>query len=212
MARNRELPRGARRALSLRVLLGVALLAGCGAGGSPASAPRTTTPGPGVESARGPTQPVVKVPLEKCPASTANAGGDRLPSLTLSCMGLGPAVDMAAGHGKPTVVNLWASWCVPCRAEMPRLRTSAAKLGASVTFLGVDVKDDPGAAWAFLRKTKVRYPNVADPSGGMLAGLRVPGVPITFVLDSTGAIVYRHIGELHEEDITQMENAAHAAP
>jgi cytochrome c biogenesis protein CcmG/thiol:disulfide interchange protein DsbE len=158
------------------------------------------------------TGPVVKLPLEKCPPSAAATRGDRLPQLRLPCMGLGPAVDMATGHGRPTVVNLWASWCAPCRAEMPKLRTSAARLGPKVGFLGVDVKDEPGAAWAFLAQMKVHYPNVADPPGGMLAGLRVPGVPITFVVDSTGTIVYRHIGELHEPDIAEMQAAAQAAP
>lgn len=159
----------------------------------------------------GPALPVVKVPLAPCPASTTATGGDRLPRLRLDCMGPGPAVDMAAAHGTPTVVNLWASWCVPCRTEMPRLRASAGRLGPGAGFLGVDIKDDPGAAWAFLATMKVRYPNVADPDGAMLAGLHVPGVPVTFVLDSTGAVRYRHIGELHESDIVQMQAAARAA-
>lgn len=210
MTTNRSLQTGKRRSHVVAVLLGLALLAGCGTGGSPVPATQTTAVGAG--SAQGAAVPVVKVALERCPSSAPATGGDRLPQLRLACMGAGPAVNLAAGHGRPTVVNLWASWCDPCRTEMPRLRVSAARLGPRVGFLGVDVKDDPGAAWAFLSEMKVHYPNVADPSGGMLAGLRVPGVPITFVLDSAGVIVYRHIGELHEPDIAAMQAAARAAP
>lgn len=191
-------------------LVAVMLVAGCGVrtvgrgNADPASQADARSPA-------GPAQAVVKVPLSPCPASTPATGGERLPQLRLDCLGAGPAVDMGAAHGTPTVVNLWASWCVPCRKEMPRLRASAARLGPPVGFLGVDIKDDPGGAWAFLAEMKVRYPNVADPDGAMLAGLRVPGVPVTFVLDPTGAVVYRHIGELHDSDIVEMEAAARAA-
>lgn len=72
-------------------------------------------------------------------------------------------------------------------------------------------RDDPGAAWAFLTQMQVRYPNVSDPTAAMLAGLHVPGVPVTFVLDSTGVVLFRHIGELHDSDIAEMETAARSA-
>lgn len=68
-----------------------------------------------------------------------------------------------------------------------------------------------GAAWAFLAELGVAYPNLADPEAKMLTGLHVPGVPVTFVLDSSGTIVFRHIGELHESDIAEMETAAKTA-
>jgi len=161
-----------------------------------------------------PAAPIVKVPLAPCPTSIPATGGataDRLPAVTLKCLGSGPAVDMHAGHGKPAVVNLWASWCVPCRAEMPRLRASADRFGSTVGFLGVDIKDDPGAAWAFLADMGAHYPNVADPEAKILAGLHLPGVPVTFVLDSAGTIVFRHIGELHESDIADLETATNTA-
>jgi len=73
------------------------------------------------------------------------------------------------------------------------------------------VRDDPGAAWACLARTQFRYPNVPDPSAAMLAGLHVRGVPVMFVLDSTGVVVFRHIGELHGSDIADMESAARSA-
>ncbi|WP_411284459.1 TlpA family protein disulfide reductase [Lapillicoccus sp.] len=209
--------RGRRGAALAVALLGVSLFAGCGTPNlaeQAAAADAAASAAPGLGNGppdEGPAQPVVKVPLEPCPASVPASGGDRLPQLQLTCLGAGPAVDMAAGHGRPTVVNVWASWCAPCRTEMPRLRASAARLAPATGFLGVDVKDDPGAAWAFLAQMQVHYPNVSDPSAALLAGLHVPGVPITFVLDSTGAIVFRHLGELHESDIAEMETAARSA-
>lgn len=209
--------RGRRQAALAVALLGMFLFAGCATPNlaeqaAAADAAASTAPGLGAGPPDGgPAQPVVKVPLEPCPASAPASGGDRLPQLQLTCLGAGPAVDMAAGRGRPTVVNVWASWCAPCRTEMPRLRASAARLAPTTGFLGVDVKDDPGAGWAFLAQMQVHYPNVADPSAALLAGLHVPGVPITFVLDSTGAIVFRHLGELHESDIAEMETAARSA-
>jgi len=197
-------------------VLVASLLAGCGApdlGEQAAAADQSASAAPistGPADGR-PTQPVVQVPLEPCPLTVPASGADRLPQLRLTCLGTGPAVDMSAGHSRPTVVNLWASWCVPCRTEMPRLRASADRLAPTTGFLGVDVKDDPGAAWAFLAQMQVHYPNVSDPDAAMLAGLHVPGVPVTFVLDSAGLIVFRHIGELRESDIAEMESAARSA-
>lgn len=103
------------------------------------------------------------------------------------------------------VVNLWASWCEPCRREMPRLRESSARLGARAVFLGVDSKDDEGDAWQFLAAAGVHYPQVVDPDGRLLAGLRLPGIPATYAVDRSGGIVYRHIGEMRPDDITALE-------
>lgn len=193
------------------VLLAAIALTGCG-GSSPVPAVDGSAWGPQTDDVTPPvaSRPIVKVPLTPCPVSlppTAPSGRDRLPALTLQCFGRGPAVAMATGHGVPTVVNLWASWCVPCRSEMPRLRASAARLGSRAGFLGVDIKDDPGSAWKFLADMRVHYPNVADPKAAMLAALHVPGVPITYVVDSDGKVVFRHIGELHESDIAEVEAA-----
>lgn len=118
---------------------------------------------------------------------------------------------MDAGRAVPTVVNVWASWCDPCREEMPRLRDSSARLGSRAVFLGVDSKDIPGDAWAFLADAGVRYPQVIDPDGELLRALRLPGIPVTYVIDPVGRIVYRHIGEMNPRDITELEAAVSAA-
>jgi cytochrome c biogenesis protein CcmG, thiol:disulfide interchange protein DsbE len=198
------------------VVLGVLFVGGCAGAVSPQP---SSTGSPAVsgtlkEPPPGSSGPVTTVALQPCPASfraPVGGGKDRLPAVRLRCMGPGPAVDLQAGHGRVTVVNLWASWCGPCRVEMPRLRASAARLGGAAGFLGVDVKDDPTKAWAFLGEVKVRYANVSDPEDRMLAGLGIHGVPLTFAVDTTGAIVYRHVGQMHASDITGMEQAVRSA-
>lgn len=131
--------------------------------------------------------------LDPCPAPSqsdppsaghgaAGTTGQHLPAVTLPCLGQGPAVVMNGGHTVPTVVNLWASWCLPCKLEMPRLREAAGRAGPQALFLGVDVKDDPAAAARFLARTGVRYPQVQDRTGQLLVDLRLPGIPLTYVL------------------------------
>src|SRR5437763_12745756 len=67
-------------------------------------------------------------------------------------------------RGTPVVVNVWGSWCGPCREEGPRLAAAARRYGGRVQFLGLDVKDDRDPARAFIRQMGWTYPSVFDPS------------------------------------------------
>ncbi|HSI26458.1 MAG TPA: TlpA disulfide reductase family protein, partial [Aeromicrobium sp.] len=74
-----------------------------------------------------------------------------LPDITLPCLGAGPPVDLARIAGKPTVINAWASWCGPCRKELPFLARAAEEFEGRVDFLGVNVADpDTEAALAMV--------------------------------------------------------------
>ncbi|MGH8894612.1 MAG: TlpA family protein disulfide reductase, partial [Actinomycetes bacterium] len=201
-------------AVVLATLASLAGLVGWGdqRGPSPSpAAPAEPSPEPAAREA----EAQVKARLTPCPASAAGSARvgrpDRLPGLTLRCLGRGTDVRMDAGRAAPTVVNLWASWCEPCRREMPRLRASADRLGSRAVFLGVDTKDDEGAAWQVLADVRVRYAQVADPDGRLLAGLGLPGIPATYVVDPRGRVVYRHVGEMDRRDITALEEAVAAA-
>ena len=101
--------------------------------------------------------------------------------------------------GNIVVINVWGSWCAPCRAETPDL-VRGAKENASrdVRFVGINTRDNPAAAKAFVRSFKVPYPSVEDAEGQLLLNFRdtIPTsvVPTTVVIDHQGQIAARIIG------------------
>lgn len=118
-----------------------------------------------------------------------------LPAVAVPCLdGSGP-VDLATLRGTPMVVNLWATWCGPCRDEAPYLAEVATELAGQVTTIGVDVADpDPVAALRFAGEQGWTYPHVADPDRRFVAALGVNGLPQTLLVDAEGLIVHRHAG------------------
>jgi cytochrome c biogenesis protein CcmG/thiol:disulfide interchange protein DsbE len=108
---------------------------------------------------------------------------------------------LRAMRGKPVVVNYWATWCVPCRAEMPRIAAAASQYGASVHFLGVDVEDDRASAEVFARQLGVRYPMLSDPHGAIRRNQRIVGLPITQFYRADGALAFVNNGEIQAADL-----------
>jgi cytochrome c biogenesis protein CcmG/thiol:disulfide interchange protein DsbE len=98
--------------------------------------------------------------------------------------------------GKPIVLNFWASWCIPCGKEAPRLVASATAHRGEVIFLGLDVKDFSGDARKFLRKHKVNYVSVRDGGSGLYNNYGLTGLPETYFLDSRRQIVSHILGEI----------------
>jgi DsbE subfamily thiol:disulfide oxidoreductase len=109
----------------------------------------------------------------------------------------------AAIRGSVLVVNYWASWCTPCRAEQPRLTRVARDYAAQgVTFIGVNVNDDRGAARTYLRDFDVPYPSLFDPRTETAARLGVVGLPTTFIVDRGGVLGYQRTGEATVASLT----------
>ena len=107
------------------------------------------------------------------------------------------AADLKAPGVK--LVNIWASWCAPCRAEHPQLMALA---DTGVPLHGINYKDEPGAATAFLDELGDPYDLIgADKTGRTGIDFGVYGVPETFVIDGEGRIVYRHVGPIMARDI-----------
>jgi thiol-disulfide isomerase/thioredoxin len=111
----------------------------------------------------------------------------------------GRPLSMASFRGDVLVLNFWGSWCAPCRAEAPALGTLARRLAASgVRFLGIDIRDEPQSALAFMQTFGVRYPSLNDPSDEIALQFRstVPpaAIPTTIVIDRTGKVAARIIG------------------
>lgn len=105
-------------------------------------------------------------------------------------------VTLAAFRGRPVVVNFWASWCVPCRREMPRLAEAARRLEGRIAFVGINYKDRRGDAMAFVEKMRVSYPSGFDRDGAVGRRFGVYGLPTTVFVDAEGRIVGRYLGEL----------------
>ena len=124
---------------------------------------------------------------------------DRPPAPQLSGRTLdGEKLDVADYRGKVVVLNFWASWCAPCRAEAENLiEVANATKADGVEFIGVNVKNDKGEALAFERKQGVPYPSLHDQPGVVLTRFRklVPQTPpTTLILDREGRIAGRFIG------------------
>ncbi len=94
-------------------------------------------------------------------------------------------------HGYPVVVNDWASWCQPCREEIPLFSRAAARFGKRVAFLGVDAEDNPAAARTFLRERPLPYPSFSDHSSA-IAALQggAAGYPRTAFYDRRGKLAF----------------------
>ncbi len=147
-------------------------------------------------------QPVFDVPCSDGSPEAAGPVTSELPQVVLDCLGPGPAVDTADLSGQVAVVNFWASWCDPCREEMPMLASVATDTGDGVRFIGVNTKDQPEAAADFLESTGVRFEQLYDPDGELLRRLgTVQGLPVTLVLDADGAVTLTHIGQIDEDTL-----------
>lgn len=120
------------------------------------------------------------------------------PAFTLASLSGSPRkVSLSAFRGKPLVLNFWASWCVPCRTEMPLLeRTYRAEKGR-VQFLGIDSNDTPSAGLAFYDHVRVTYTALSDPKGSIATRYGLFGLPTTVFISSSGKIIGRFIGQLH---------------
>ena len=135
--------------------------------------------------------------IADCPASDADvapvAGG--LPDLVLDCLGGSGSVRLAGLRGTPMVINLWAQWCPPCREESPILRAFGVRAEGKVLLLGIDYNDpQPALAIEFAGLVGWKQPQLADPDKVLEGPLKLPGIPMTLLVDAEGRIVHRQVG------------------
>ncbi len=107
-------------------------------------------------------------------------------------------------RGRPLVINFWASWCVPCRREMPRLAAAQRRLGDRVGFVGIDYQDGNGDGLALARETGVTYPSGVNSDGAVGERYGLYGLPTTVFVAPDGRIVGRHLGELSTATLTRL--------
>ena len=119
---------------------------------------------------------------------------------------------MVSGAETPVVVNVWASWCAPCRAEAPLLARAANRYRGKVTFLGVLSRDRPDEGLKFMRTYAITYPSVLDVTAEISAFLKVSGLPTTLVFDRHGSLVTRVFGGISEQRLAASIDEALRAP
>ncbi len=138
------------------------------------------TPAQGPTAGKTTTDPLIGHPA---PSFTLAALNTPTRNTTLSLKNL---------KGKAIVINVWASWCVPCNQEAPMLQTAwkqAQAQGKNIVFLGIDFQDDSRDALTFLHKYGINYPNVLDATGSVSIDYGVTGVPETIFINSQGTVV-----------------------
>lgn len=128
----------------------------------------------------------VKAALAPCPAGLSSA----LPDLTLPCLGGGAAVPLrGTPTGRPTLVNVYGSWCGPCQEEMPVLRAVHEAAGDRLALVGVDTEDDPRQALQFAIDVRQSWPALVD-DDGLVSRQYGGGAPKMLFLDASGAVVH----------------------
>jgi cytochrome c biogenesis protein CcmG, thiol:disulfide interchange protein DsbE len=120
----------------------------------------------------------------------------------------GSEFDAAAERGTPLVVNFWASWCLPCREEMPVLEASWREYRDSVLFVGVNTQErSASGAQALMDEFSLSYPNGRDESNRINIEYGLFGLPETFFIRADGTLQYRHSGVLTQEIIDEQIRA-----
>jgi len=144
------------------------------------------------------------------------SGGPVVPRVAGTTL-TGQRLTLAQYHGHVVVMNFWGSWCTPCRAEAPVLASLSHHFTTSgVRFLGVDIRDSPASAQAFLSDFHISYPSLNDP-GDVIAldfASTIPpaGIPTTLVIGRDGRVSARVIGEVSYPGLRGLISRAMAQP
>jgi cytochrome c biogenesis protein CcmG/thiol:disulfide interchange protein DsbE len=135
------------------------------------------------------------------------AAGDKppAPAFLLSRLGGGGTLSLASLRGKAVIVNFWASWCVPCKEEAPRLEKAWREYKQrGLVVVGVDAQDFETDARRFVARYDVTYPVVHDGPGATLGHWGVTGFPETFFVDRRGRLVGEKIeGPVSDEELAK---------
>jgi thiol-disulfide isomerase/thioredoxin len=170
------------------VLAAVTLLAGCsGAAEKPAA--RTSSPFAACSGLTSAPSPAAASTAAGAVPAGAPGAGEALPELALPCFTGDQKVDIGQIRG-PALINLWASWCSPCRVELPVFQRLAGRLRDRLHVIGVVSQDDRGAAQSLAEDLGVSFPTVYDRQGALLPRVGGAGLPVTVFVDAAGRISY----------------------
>jgi thiol-disulfide isomerase/thioredoxin len=134
-----------------------------------------------------------------------------LPAVSGPTLGSNETISTQDFRGKVVVINVWGSWCPPCRKEAPDLQAASVETKDVAQFVGITSKDyDPAPAEAFVRSFKISYPSIYDPTGKVLlafAGELPPSaIPSTMIIDRQGRLAVRVLSEVSKITLVDMIN------
>ena len=134
-----------------------------------------------------------------------------LPAVSGPALGSNKTISTQDFRGKVVVINVWGSWCPPCRKEAPDLQAASVETKDVAQFVGITSKDyDPAPAEAFVRSFKISYPSIYDPTGKVLlafAGELPPSaIPSTMIIDRQGRLAVRVLSEVSKITLVDMIN------
>jgi len=148
-----------------------------------------------------PTAPVNALTGKVVSCSSITTGAPNIPSqktTTLQCLDGGSPVTLESIKG-PAVINVWGSWCTPCRQELPHFRALAST--GKVKIIGIDVEEkDLAAGRKFVIAQGMTWPNLFDKDGRTKSAFGM-GVPVTWFLNSKSVVVYRQIGVINSDKL-----------
>ena len=114
-------------------------------------------------------------------------------------------ISLADLRGKVVLLNVWATWCPPCREEIPALQKIHERYsaqGLEVVGVSVDAPGEEAAVGAFVRSYGMTYPVWLDPGDKVSSTFRLTGVPSTFLIGRDGTLLWKHLGPIAEDDPT----------
>jgi len=134
-----------------------------------------------------------------------------LPTVSGPALGSTESISTQEYRGKVVVINVWGSWCPPCRKEAPDLQAASVETKDRAQFVGITSKDyDPAPAEAFVRSFKITYPSIYDPSGKVLLAfsgdLPPSAIPSTLIIDRQGRLAVRVLSEVPKITLVDMIN------
>ncbi|MFF4881014.1 MULTISPECIES: TlpA family protein disulfide reductase [unclassified Micromonospora] len=192
------------RRLALLLLPLLLVVAGCTDG-------TTDDPAPRPAAAERPSPFDDCAALSTAPTSAADAaapasGGEALPELTLACFTGGAPVALRDVAG-PAVINVWASWCPPCRKELPAFQRLSERAAGRLQVVGVNSRDSRGGAQSIGEDFGVRFPILVDQGEALQRELKRNAIPLTLFVDAQGRI--RHVDASGALDDARLAELVH---
>lgn len=176
------------RRLAAAFVAPLLLLAGCTAAADDGGPPQAESP---FADCVGLTVPPAS-PAGASPAVVASPGVRHLPDLGLDCFTGGEPVSLRTLSG-PAVINLWASWCGPCRKELPAFQRLHERMAGQVHVVGVNTADGRAAAISVGEDFGITFPNLVDPDTRLQRAVPPSVLPMTLLVDAQGHIRHQDV-------------------